>query len=153
MKPKKRVFNCIKKGFGFPSIKNDEMNIEQLVKYFNVPLEVARDWALVLCMSPGVTGRRGTQKTRSEGGSDVYPAKVMEIALTNGFDEFFTNTQLGPKTGDGKDFKSFEEVWEAVKLQMRAAIELSLRSKDVGRMMEINHLSCPFISSIDDGLC
>ncbi|MCK5163794.1 MAG: glycyl radical protein [Desulfobacula sp.] len=148
---KQKVFNCIKKGFGFPSIKNDEMNTQQLIKYFNVPEEVARDWALVLCMSPGITGRRGTQKTRSEGGSDVYPAKVLEIALTDGFDEFFSNIQLGPKTGDGAEFKSFEDVWNALKLQLRFAIELGLRSKDVGRIMESTHLSCPFISSIDDG--
>jgi formate C-acetyltransferase/benzylsuccinate synthase len=148
---KRKVFNCIQKGFGFPSIKNDEMNTEQLIKYFNVPEDVARDWALVLCMSPGITGRRGTQKTRSEGGADVYPAKTMEIALTNGFDEFFSNIQLGPETGDAANFKSFDEVWTAYKLQLRSAIELTLRSKDVGRIMELTHLCCPFISSIDDG--
>ncbi len=85
---KQRVFNCIRKGFGFPSIKNDELNTQQLIKYFDVPEDVARDWALVLCMSPGITGRRGTQKTRSEGGSDIYPAKCLEIALNDGFDNF-----------------------------------------------------------------
>jgi formate C-acetyltransferase/benzylsuccinate synthase len=148
---KRRVHNCIKKGFGFPSIKNDEKNTEQLMKYFNVPEELARDWALVLCMSPGVTGRRGTQKTRSEGGSDLYPAKILEVALTNGYDEFFTDSQLGPKTGDPAQFKSIDDVWEALTQQLRYAFDLSIRSKDVGRVMEAKYLCCPFISSIDDG--
>ncbi len=148
---KKRVFNCIKKGFGFPSIKNDELNTEQLMKYFNVPEEQARDWALVLCMSPGVTGRRGTQKTRSEGGSDLYPAKILEIALNQGYDEFFTESQLGPQTPDASEFKSIEDVWEALRQQARFAIDLTIRSKDVGRVMEAKYLCCPFISSIDDG--
>ncbi len=148
---KRRVFKCIKKGFGFPSIKNDELNTQQLVKYFNVPEEVARDWALVLCMSPGITGRRGTQKTRSEGGSDIYPAKVLEVAMNDGFDNFFTGMQLGPHTGNAKGWSGIADMWEAFKLQLRFAIELSLRSKDVGRVMEAKFLCCPFISCIDDG--
>lgn len=148
---KRRVFNCIKTGLGFPSIKNDEKNTEQLVKYFNVPEEKAREWALVLCMSPGVTGRRGTQKTRSEGGSDLYPAKLLEIALNDGFDGFFTDMQLGPNTGDAKKFKKMEDVWDALKMQSRFAIDLTIRSKDVGRVLEGKYLCCPFISSIDDG--
>lgn len=148
---KRRVFNCIKKGFGFPSIKHDEKNTQQLIKYFNVPEEKAREWALVLCMSPGVTGRRGTQKTRSEGGSDLYPAKLLEIALNDGFDGFFTDMQLGPKTGDASQYKSIEDVWEALRAQTRFAIDLTIRSKDVGRVLESKYLCCPFISSIDDG--
>ena len=148
---KRKVFENIKLGFGFPSIKNDEKNTEQLTKYFNVPEEQAREWALVLCMSPGVTGRRGTQKTRSEGGSDLYPAKLLEIALNDGFDSFFTDTQLGPQTGDASKFESIEDVWEALRAQTRFAFDLTIRSKDVGRVLESKYLCCPFISSIDDG--
>ncbi len=148
---KEKVFNCIKKGFGFPSIKNDELNTQQLMNYFDVPEELARDWALVLCMSPGVTGRRGTQKTRSEGGQDIYPAKVLEIALTDGYDAFFSDQQLGPKTGDASQFKNISDVWNAFRMQIRYTIEISLRSKDIGRVLESKYLSCPFISSIDDG--
>lgn len=148
---KRRVFNCIKKGFGFPSIKHDEKNIEQLMKYFNVSQEMARDWALVLCMSPGVTGRRGTQKTRSEGGSDLYPAKILELALKNGYDDFFSDSQLGPETGDAAQFKSIDDVWEAFRQQLRFAFDLAIRAKDIGRMMEAKWLPCSFISSIDDG--
>ena len=148
---KQKVFNCLKKGLGFPSIKNDELNTQQLVKYFNVPEELARDWALVLCMSPGVTGRRGTQKTRSEGGSDLYPAKLLEIAMNDGYDGFFTDMQLGPKTGDSNEWKSIEDLWTSLRAQVRFAIDLTMRSKDVGRVMEFKYLCCPFISSIDDG--
>jgi len=148
---KRRVFECIKIGLGFPSIKNDEKNTEQLIKYFGVKEDVAREWALVLCMSPGITGRRGTQKTRSEGGSDLYPAKILEMALNDGFDDFFTSSQLGPKTGDASQFKDMEDVWSALKTQIDFAIGLSIRSKDVGRVLEAKYLNCPFISSIDDG--
>lgn len=148
---KKKVFDCIKMGMGFPSIKHDENNIEQLKTYFNVPEEKANEWALVLCMSPGITGRRGTQKSRTEGGEDIYPAKLLELALFDGYDHFFTGMQLGPKTGDASTFESIEDVWNALQLQARNALDMALRAKDISRVMESRYLPCPFIGSLDDG--
>jgi formate C-acetyltransferase/benzylsuccinate synthase len=136
---------------GFPSIKNDEVGIDQLKHYFKVPEEQANEWALVLCMSPGITGRRGTQKSRTEGGEDIYPGKLLELALSDGFDNFFTDMQLGPKTGDARKFSSMEEVWEAYRQQIRFSIDLALRAKDISRVLEAEFLCCPFISSMDDG--
>ena len=148
---KRKVFECIRKGMGFPSIKHDENGIEQLMNYFNVPEEKANEWALVLCMSPGITGRRGTQKSRTEGGEDIYPGKLLELALADGFDHFFTDMQLGPKTGDASRFASIEDLWEAFRLQTRYSIDLALRAKDISRTLEATYLPCPFISSLDDG--
>jgi benzylsuccinate synthase len=148
---KKKVFECIKKGMGFPSIKHDENNIQQLMTYFDVPEAKANEWALVLCMSPGITGRRGTQKSRTEGGEDVYPGKLLEMALADGYDHFFTDMQLGPKTGDAARFERIEDVWDALRGQARHAIDLALRAKDISRKLEAEHLICPFIASLDDG--
>ncbi len=148
---KQKVFECIRLGMGFPSIKHDENNINQLMTYFNVPEEKANEWALVLCMSPGITGRRGTQKSRTEGGEDIYPGKLLELSLSDGYDHFFTDMQLGPKTGDAKKFKSIEELWEAFRLQTRNSIDLALRAKDISRKLEAEYLICPFIASLDDG--
>lgn len=148
---KRKVFECIKMGMGFPSIKHDENGIAQLMNYFNVPEKVANQWALVLCMSPGITGRRGTQKSRTEGGEDIYPGKLLELALSDGFDHFFTDLQLGPETGDASKFKSIEDVWDAFRMQTRYAIDLALRAKDVSRTLEATCLPCPFIGSLDDG--
>lgn len=148
---KKKVFECIKKGMGFPSIKHDENNIKQLMAYFNVPEEKANEWALVLCMSPGITGRRGTQKSRTEGGEDVYPAKLIELALSSGFDHFFTDVQIGPETGDAATFETIEDVWEAFRQQLRYAVNLAIRAKDISRSLEARYLPCPFIGSLDDG--
>ena len=148
---KRKVFECIRKGMGFPSIKHDENGINQLMNYFNVPEEKANEWALVLCMSPGITGRRGTQKSRTEGGEDIYPGKLLELALADGYDHFFTDMQLGPKTGDASRFESIDDLWEAFQLQTRYSIDLALRAKDISRTLEATYLPCPFISSLDDG--
>lgn len=148
---KRKVFECVKNGMGFPSIKHDENNIAQLKNYFGVSEEQANTWALVLCMSPGITGRRGTQKSRTEGGEDIYPGKLLELALSDGYDHFFTDMQIGPKTGDAKEFKTIDEVFDAFRMQTRNSIDLALRAKDISRKLEYTYLPCPFIGSLDDG--
>jgi hypothetical protein len=54
------------------------------MNYFNVPEEKANEWAPVLCMSPGITGRRGTKKSRTEDGEDICPGNLLGLALADG---------------------------------------------------------------------
>jgi len=150
LETKRKVFNCIASGLGFPSIKHEELNYRQLTEIFKAPHSEARNWALVLCMSPGVAGRRATQKTRAEGGFDVYTAKCMELALSDGYDYSVLNMQVGPHTGDPTKFKSIEEVYEALKKQVEHAVYLMVKYKDISRLLEVRYLECPFISSLDD---
>lgn len=158
LKTKRLVFECIRDGLGFPSIKHQAIGTAQLLwlgqfsKNRNgATPEEALEWANVLCMSPGLVGRRKTQKTRSEGGSSIFTDKVLEITLFNGYDWSYYNDQVGLKTGDPRDFKSFEELWEAFRKQFQYFMSLAIRSKDVSRVMEGRLLQMPFVSSIDDG--
>ncbi len=157
-KTKNLVFQCVRDGLGYPSIKHDGKNTAQLLYYGRFSKngngateEEAHDWANVLCMSAGLVGRRKTQKTRTEGGGSIFPAKIMEITLADGYDWGYADMQLGPHTGKAEDFKSFEDVWEAFRQQYAYAINLCIRAKDVTRYWEIQTLQIPFVSSIDDG--
>jgi len=150
METKKRVFDCIAAGLGYPSIKHEDVNYSQLLKWGATP-EQARDWLLVLCMSPGVAGRRATQKCRTEGGGSLFVAKCFEIALYNGFDPTFSNTQQGPETGNAEDFDTFEKLWEAFAKQIQYGVSLAVKGKDIARTIEQHYLQIPFVSSIDDG--
>jgi len=152
------VFECIRDGLGYPSIKHDDIGTAQLLDYAQYSLngngatvEEAHNWVNVLCMSPGLAGRRKTQKTRSEGGGSIFPAKLLEIALNDGYDWSYADMQLGPKTGVATDFKSFDELWEAFRKQYQYAIALCIRAKDVSRYFEGRFLQMPFVSAIDDG--
>ncbi len=158
LKTKRLVFECIRDGLGYPSIKHDTIGTAQMMYYGRFSQnnngatpEEAHDWANVLCMSPGLVGRRKAQKTRSEGGGSLFPAKIMEITLANGFDWSYSNMQLGPKTGDATDFKTFEDLWEAYRTQYQYCISLVIRAKDVSRHFEGKFLQMPFVASIDDG--
>lgn len=157
-KTKRLVFECIRDGLGYPSITHDRVGVEQLKYYSQFSLnnngatdDEAHRWVNVLCMSPGLAGRRKTQKTRTEGGGSLFPAKLLEIALSDGFDWSYANMQLGPHTGKAVDFKTFDDVLEAFRLQFRYAISLLVRAKDVMRHFEGECMQMPFVSSIDDG--
>jgi len=152
------VFECIRDGLGYPSIKNDELGVAQMLEYAKYSKtgngatpEEARYWVNVLCMSPGLAGRRKTQKTRSEGGSAIFPAKLLEITLNNGYDWSYADMQMGPETGYAVDFKTFDQLWEAFRKQYQYTIALAIRCKDVSRTMEIKYLQMPFVSTLDDG--
>ncbi|MBW2003182.1 MAG: glycyl radical protein [Deltaproteobacteria bacterium] len=157
-KTKRLVFECIRDGLGYPSIKHDVIGTEQMKFYGKFSKnnngatpEEAHYWANVLCMSPGVCGRRKTQKTRSEGGGSIFPAKILEITLNDGYDWSYADMQLGPHTGKAEDFKTFEDLWEAFRKQYQYAVSTVIRAKDVMRYFESRYLQMPFVSSIDDG--
>ena len=157
-KTKRLVFGCIRDGLGYPSIKHDTIGYKQLIEYGKYSKnnngateEEAHDWANVLCMSPGLVGRRKTQKTRSEGGGSIFPAKVLEITLSNGYDWSYTDMQMGPETGNAENFETFEELWDAFKKQYAYAMDCVIRAKDVSRYFEARYLQAPFTSAIDDG--
>lgn len=152
------VFECVRDGLGYPSIKHDEIGVQQMKEYAKFSLngngatdEEAHNWVNVLCMSPGIHGRRKTQKTRSEGGGSIFPAKLLEITLNDGYDWSYADMQLGPKTGELSSLKTFEEVWEAFRKQYQYAINLCISTKDVSRYFEQRFLQMPFVSAIDDG--
>jgi pyruvate-formate lyase len=144
------VFENIAQGFGFPSIKHEEKNTKHMIEYFNIPPDEAAHWALVLCMAPGVSKRRGTQKTRTEGGGAMCVAKCMELVMGNGFDYSLTKMQMGPKTGDPILFTSFEELWNAFRKQVQYAVGLHFRNRDVTRRAEMRYAESPFLASMDD---
>jgi benzylsuccinate synthase len=154
----RKAFDCIRDGLGYPSIKHDDIGTKQMLEYSKYSLnnngateEEAHSWVNVLCMSPGLSGRRKTQKTRSEGGGSIFPAKLLEITLNNGYDWSYADMQLGPETGQASDHKTFEDLWEAFRKQYAYAISLCIRAKDASRYFEGRCLQQPFVSAIDDG--
>ncbi len=143
---------CIRRGLGFPSIKNDEVAINSLVEGFGgtggQPVREARRWCLALCMSPGRSGRHGGQRTRWALSS--YTAKLLELALSDGYDYSYTDMQLGPHTGDPTKFKTFDDLLQAYKVQYQYVHAALTRSRDLTRYLEAKFYQSPFLSSLDD---
>ncbi len=103
----------IKKGFGMPAFKNDEIVIPSLISR-GVEKEDAYDYSAIGCIEVAVPGKWGYRPT---GMSFLNFMRVMLAALNDGYD-----TESG-KTfckGSGKleDLDSFEQVMEAWKKQV-----------------------------------
>ena len=148
-KTRRLVYECVAQGFGFPSIKHDEKNTKQSIESQGWPPEVASRWALVLCMAPGVTGRRSTQHSRNEGGGGVDGPAMSTLALSDGFDPWFSQKQVGAHTGDASKF-TWEDLKKAVETQIKHASQIETLNKEITSYAEGKWLESPFIAVMDD---
>lgn len=146
----RKVFNCIKGGIGYPSIKNDENNIKILMQY-GAPLEVARHWALVLCMSAGPVGRM-SQRRRCV--SSYIGAKILELVFYQGFDATFCGMQVLPKElfkKDPAEFESVDEILEAYDAAARFNSQVLWNEDFLDKKFHADYLQQPLLSSMYEG--
>ncbi len=109
--PDRFLMECaktIKLGFGMPAMKNDEIIIPALLEKGVSPGD-AYDYAIVGCIEVAVPGKWGYRVT---GMSFLNVLKILEITLNDGVDPK-TGIQLLPGRGDLRDFKSFEDLYQA----------------------------------------
>jgi pyruvate formate-lyase/glycerol dehydratase family glycyl radical enzyme len=107
----------IREGLTKPKVFNDEVVIQSLLD-LGVPLEDARDWGVLGCSEPVVSG-----KTNSGGNSgQLNLTKCLELALNDGKCRL-SQRQMGPRTGNPVQFQTFEDVLEAFKMQVSHFIQ------------------------------
>jgi pyruvate-formate lyase len=139
-----KVLDLQRRGLGQPSIKNERVTIESLQKHYGFTEEEARSWAVVGCISPAPTLNWG--RARRDAWT-VYPAKVLELTLFNGINPT-TDEDIGIKTGDATEFKSFDELFEAYRKQFEWVMKLSARIKTIGEDCMNKLCKRPFLSTL-----
>lgn len=103
-------------GIGMPSWFNDDIVMKSIL-HRNIPVEDARNYAILGCVEPNIPGR-----TLGMHGSAFFNfVKVLEITLNNGR---LNNVQVGPATGDPRNFKSMDELLYAFKRQMAHFVDM-----------------------------
>ncbi len=100
---------------GIPAWFNDRIGIEYLLER-GCSLEDARDWGVAGCIN--TMHPKSAAYQRPSGPGLVNHPKLLEMTLNNGVDPF-TGKQLGPATGDPRDFGSFEELLDAYRAQVK----------------------------------
>ncbi|MBI2906616.1 MAG: hypothetical protein HYX92_03050 [Chloroflexi bacterium] len=158
----KRVVEVVRSGLGQPSIKNDEVVIGALMDHYGFTLEEARSWAVVGCVAPAPTIHWGRARRDAYGANALKP---LELTLNNGVDpllghepEEFRNDKIlqalaedpriGPPTGDPAEFRSFEELLEAYRQQMRWMVRKASAIKTIYEHMNNEHIKRPFASCL-----
>lgn len=144
----REVFECIRQGLGYPSVRNDPILIENAMYWHGHPLEEARTWVHQACMSPCPTTKHGFQPMRMASAT-ANCAKIVEYALHNGYDHVI-NMQMGPKTGDARTFKDFDQLFAAWTRQMEWIFNTLVRTVNLGRYKDSEFYGRPFLSAISE---
>ena len=134
-----KALDIIKTGFGQPSCFNTEAIIQELLRQGKSIID-ARNGGASGCVETGAFGTEAYWLT----GYFNLP-KVLELTLNNGFDKW-TNKLTGLETGYAYNYKRFEDLMEAFKLQVNYFADIKIRGNNVIEKTFANWLPVPFLS-------
>ncbi|SMD13292.1 formate C-acetyltransferase [Desulfocicer vacuolatum DSM 3385] len=140
----KEACKVIRKGRGFPAMFNAEALIEQQLRVGKT-ISDARGGGICGCVETTCYGKEAAPLI-----GYINIAKILELALQNGYDTR-VDKQVGPKSGDAKDFKSYEALMEAFKKQAQYVIDTKLRGSQYLIQMFAKYVPQPFLSVLIEG--
>ena len=134
-----KVCEAIRLGNGMPQITNDEVVVLALTG-IGISLPEAREYVPIGCVEtapPNVWGRLN--------GGYLNLAKIVELALNNGKCRV-SGEQVGPKTGNPRQFDSFDDVLNAFTLQMEYTMEHQVTWDNLIDRAHAEFMPTPFTS-------
>ncbi len=142
-----RVAEVLKSGGGMPFVNNDDTIIQAYID-LGVPREDARGYANSNCWETMIEGKSDQELIRG-----INFLLFVEMALNRGNSS--VHGQLGPDTGDPRDFKGFSELMGAWKNQLDTQLGLGIDyiggAIENGTLEHSNHgkySSNPFLSAL-----
>jgi formate C-acetyltransferase len=127
-----------------PQFLNDELFIPSMVER-GVPLEEARCYAADGCDEMCIAGKTGGQFFIY-----ISHAKLLELALNDGRC-MLCGRQMGPQTGDPRQFGSIDDVLEAFKIQLEFATRHGAIALNTEALVHAKIMPVPFLSSTLQG--
>ncbi len=136
------ALEVIRTGMAIPSFESDAVNIPILMD-FGCTLEQARDYANILCKSPGsVAPGLGTVRRHPW---SLNVLGCLAVMLHNGID-ILSGKRYGPPC-DAEKFQSIDDLLAGYRDQIRYTVELGVKLRTIGRVMEAKYMPRPFLSS------
>jgi len=126
-------------GFGEPPFFNFDGVIIKMLRQGKT-LEDARTAGVSGCVETGAFGKEAYILT----GYFNLP-KILEITLNNGVDPR-TGKKIGIETGDSRNFKSFDELWDAFIKQVKHFLDIKMKGNDIIEALYAKYLPVPFLS-------
>lgn len=109
------------------------------------PIEAARDYTLSGCFTPAVPA-----KYFDTTATNINAALMLEFALNNGVSRI-TGEKWGIETGDPRKFTSFDEVMDAFKKQISAAVVPGIGANTLLREVYAKYVPQPYQSILFEG--
>lgn len=129
-------------GIGLPAYYNDEVIIPSMMSR-GVTLEDARTYNIIGCVEPQKAGK-------TDGWHDAAfynMCRPLEMVFSNGMEN---GEQVGLRTGEVEDMKSFEEFYDAYKAQMEYFISLLVNADNAIDIAHAERCPLPFQSCMID---
>ena len=134
----------IRQGHGYPSCFNPDTYTKELVRQGKTQ-EDANEGGCSGCIEVGAFGKEAYILT-----GYLNTPKIFEITLNNGIDPI-TGKKLGLETGDPRNFKTYEELYEAYHKQMVHFVNMKLAVNNYIERMFSLYAPATFLSLfIDD---
>ncbi len=137
-----KAASVTREGLGVPAYYNDEVIIPTLMAN-GATLEEARDYCIIGCVEPQVPHK-------TDGWHDAAffnMCRPLELVFSNGMDE---GKQIGPRTGEVTEMKTFEEFYNAYLAQMDFFIKALVLADNAVDMAHPVRCPLPFQSCMVD---
>lgn len=139
--------NMATKG-GIPLFENDEVVISHFLED-GIPMEEAAEWCGLGCVYPCLPTR--AEHYGAEGVAACNLAAMLHLVLHNGVD--INGRRTGLPTGDPRDFRSFDELYDALMKQHRFITHRSFWLAAIARKEQSKHIRLPFLSTMGIQRC
>ena len=139
----KHALHVISKGYGFPSLFNADAVIQEQLRQGKT-VEDARAGGCSGCVETGAFGKEAFILT----GYFNLP-KILEITLHNGYDPR-TKKQIGLKTGEPSEFKTFDDLFSAYRKQLNHFLTIKLKGNQIIEQLYAREMPAPFLSVLID---
>ncbi|WP_136081260.1 trans-4-hydroxy-L-proline dehydratase [Pontiella desulfatans] len=137
----KAAARVIRQGHGYPSVFNADTYIMELMRQ-GKSLHDAREGGCSGCIEVGAFGKEAYVLT-----GYLNVPKILEVTLNNGMDPC-TGKRCGIQTGDPRDFKNYEELYEAFHKQLSFVIDQKIRVSNYIDRMFAKYAPAPFLSVV-----
>ncbi|MFN3346385.1 MAG: trans-4-hydroxy-L-proline dehydratase [Candidatus Bipolaricaulaceae bacterium] len=134
-----RALEAVAPGFGEPPLFNFDGVIVKMLRQGKT-LEDARTAGVSGCVETGAFGKECYILT-----GYLNLPKILEITLHNGLDPR-TGKKIGIETGDPREFRSYEELWQAFLRQLEYFVRVKMKGNDIIEALYAHHLPVPFLS-------
>jgi len=139
----KHALRVVRMGYGFPSVFNADAVVREQVR-MGKSLEDARAGGCSGCVETGAFGKEAYILT-----GYVSLPKILELALHDGTDPV-TGRRLGPETGDPAGFKTFDDLFDAFRAQLRRVLDVKIAGNMLVERMYAALMPAPFLSVLTD---
>ena len=126
---------------GIPLFENDEVMIASYMRD-GIPFEEAVEWGGLGCVYPCIPTR--AEHYGAEGVAAINLAGILHMTLHNGLD--INGKQTGLKTGDPKDFATFEDLYAAFLKQHENLCHKVQWSGAIARDVQGKYIRTPLLS-------